>query len=206
MPKEAELDDLLTIIRDSPQYREMRDRLLSEIPTDARYICQLEDLRLAAITFTLAKEKTFIPNHFILAPAVVYYVDHISRRIVEIVIRQINEETLDEVQLTFLSTRKSKTIKLEKSVTEMLKTTKQTVSTAAKGGKTLICWLVTKPGTVNRTCKNICMAGCISVCAGVTRWLRGPCAVGCNELCDAMCAEGTLDVECSIWDEEFTPT
>ncbi|MCS7197406.1 MAG: hypothetical protein NZ930_01760 [Candidatus Bipolaricaulota bacterium] len=209
-PYSALYKDLLANLKNSPEYHEMQGQLLSDAPEEVRHIQAAEGLGFAAITFTLKKDiKTSSQDYFAIYPSVVYYVDIATKQIIEIVLGQINEENLEEVQLVFFKhPENNKIIKLDKSVTEQLRAAKQKatgqIMQLAGGGK-VICWLVRREGRVNRVCKNICMAACISGCAYARPWLRGPCAVGCNEFCDWACLEGTIGVECTFWDAQFTP-
>lgn len=208
----SQLQDLLAIIKSSQEYFQLRDRFLSETPESARNSCQSKDLKLATVTFTLKKEITG-PNQFVVYPLVSFIVDHGSRKAIEVVISQVDEETLEQANLTFFKRpENNKRIKLDPAITEKLKEAKRTRRVVAKPSA-YIPQQMYPCKCVERSPSSIspgCWWGCFSVCSSACAYLVTPiafpeCVVNCMTVCDVICTAPSICIDTICDSPSFTP-
>lgn len=210
----SQLEDLIAIIKSSQEYFQLRDRFLSEAPESARNSCQSKDLKLATVTFTLKKEITD-PNQFVVYPLVFFTVDYVSRKVIEVVISQVDEETLEQANLTFLKRpENSKKIKLDPAITEKLKEAKRTRRVVTKPS----AYIPLAQGRYKCTCTGrstpytdwycwwVCYTGCAYACY---KFMHLPglaeCLANCMTVCDIPCTAPSI---CNDWHcewSEYTP-
>jgi len=220
------LDDLLMIIKSSPEYQQLRGQLLSEVPESAWYIYQSQDSQVALVVFSLDKEIRN-PDHFVVYPSLTFSVDRLSRRVIEVAISQVDEETLDRAYISFLkSPRHNKTVQLNPAVTERLRAAKQAriirIVRTGSSSSTLLSRTPTpwgKTRCVRRAepildpiCDDICRAACIAECmalplppsinptAKITL-----CSAICGGICRGVCSTPAICTEYeTIW-SQFSP-
>jgi hypothetical protein len=224
---DLELNDLLMIIKQSPEYQELRAQLLSETPEDAWYTLYSQDAQLAIVAFTL-KQDVRDPNDFVVYPSVMFVVDHINKKIQDVMISRVDEATLDRAFLTSLKDPTyHKIVPLNPAITEELREAQQTrrisfvngnprtggqaysaLSAMGPGKNKCIC-TKRSPGGIDFPCFDRCMAGCGLLCDRYLpifskQWIA--CRLSCAAMCGVGCTKPSICIEYRCWYGPSMPT
>ena len=209
------LDDLLEIIKGSPEFRRIRSKLREEDLTSAWYEPQTSEAALATVVFTL-DGRINKPDQFLVFPYAAFLVEHLDRRVVDVVIGRV-DQGLKHVNLKFLKNAKySKKVKLHERVAQTLKAAKQKalkgksqnhqagfdlVKSEGEVGPECHGWhcvcIETCGGYIDDICAYACNFACAVACPGVTPLQRAACAAGCLAACSLACY---VPEYCCDWD------
>ena|GEM_PF-6476322 len=219
-PSEPELNDLLTIVRESSEYQGLRDQLVSETPEDTWYTTVSQYAQFAIIAFTMRRDVRD-PDHFVIYPSVMFVVDYVNRTIQDVMISQVDEVTLDQAYLTSLKNPAyNKTVALNPAITEELREAKRArevifvrsnqplsgtrsqayTALGAMGGPRPVCLCTRRSpgGEINFLCFDLCLFGCLTLCAELIQGnptLLRACQVGCGATCRAGCRKPSVCTE-----------
>ncbi len=210
------LEDLLRIIKASPEFRRLRRQFRKEEPISAWYPYQTDDLALASIIFTIdAPLKE--PGQFVVFPYAAFLVEHLNREVADAAIGTI-DSSLEHVNLEFLKHKQHNAIKkLSEGVSQILKEAKQKgpkiksqnlqdsdlspdeakVYAQCHGwhcGCVQYCGGYYSGDFFCRNCATICTAGCAAAGGNVLA-----CAAACIAGCEAACwvPEYCCEEECT---------